>query len=110
LCRAGATTVAEITRYGLPAILVPYPYATGQHQEHNARILVEAGAAAMILDRELSGEKVAATVLHLLKDTEARRRMSTRSKAMGYPNAAADVVEVLFELARGRRGNDEAKG
>ncbi|MFQ6091146.1 MAG: undecaprenyldiphospho-muramoylpentapeptide beta-N-acetylglucosaminyltransferase [bacterium] len=110
LCRAGATTLAEITRCGLPAILVPYPRATGGHQEFNARILVEAGAAAMIPDQELSGRKVAAAVLNILKDTEKRERMRNRSKAMGSPRAATDIVEALFELVSRRKGNDEAPG
>jgi UDP-N-acetylglucosamine--N-acetylmuramyl-(pentapeptide) pyrophosphoryl-undecaprenol N-acetylglucosamine transferase len=105
LCRAGASTLAEITRLGIPAILVPYPYATGNHQELNARILLDEGAAIMILDRALTGEKVVRTIRDLLQDWGKRGRMIERCKALGYPQAASHIVGAMFELAgsHGRR-------
>ena len=75
LCRASATTLSEITRCGLPAILVPYPYATAHHQEWNARSFVEAGAAELILDRELTGERLAEKVSALSGDADRFARM-----------------------------------
>ena len=93
LCRAGAMTLAEITRCGLPAILVPYPYATANHQEHNARSLVEAGAAELILDRELSGERVGERVSALLEDRERLDRMRRASRSLGRPMAAQNIAD-----------------
>jgi UDP-N-acetylglucosamine--N-acetylmuramyl-(pentapeptide) pyrophosphoryl-undecaprenol N-acetylglucosamine transferase len=98
LCRAGASTLAEITALGIPAILVPYPFATGRHQELNARSLVDQGAADMILDRELTGARVATALQDLLADRGRRRRMRERSRAMGYPQAASRIVEAMFEI------------
>lgn len=102
LCRAGATTLAEITDLGCPAILVPYPHATGRHQEINARVLVEAGAAEMILDQDLSGPKVAAMIFGLLRDTARRKMMRETCKSMGCPKAADDIVEAIEELVPDR--------
>ncbi len=93
LCRAGAMTLAEITRCGLPAILVPYPYATANHQEHNARSLVEAGAAELILDRELSGDLLTEKVSALLKNTERLARMRRTSRSLGRPMAAQEIAD-----------------
>lgn len=93
LCRAGAMTLAEIARCGLPAILVPYPYATANHQEWNARSLVEAGAAEMIPDRELSGQRLAEKVSTLLGDTERLDRMRRASRSLGRPMAARNIAD-----------------
>ena len=101
LCRAGASTLAEITVLGIPSILVPYPHATGRHQELNARSLVDEGAAVMIPDRELSGGRIVSTIRDLLKDPKKRRRMKERCKAMGYPQAAARIVQAMFDLGGG---------
>lgn len=98
LCRASATTLAEITRCGLPAILVPYPYATAHHQERNARSLVEAGAAELILDRELTGERLAEKVSALLRDAERLARMRRASRSLGRPLAARRIVEAAWSL------------
>src|SRR5204862_6888476 len=68
VCRSGAMTLAELAACGTPAILVPYPYAAHDHQTVNASNLVDRGAAAMILDRELSGDRLAKEIAHLLAD------------------------------------------
>ncbi len=94
--RAGATTCAEITACGLPSLLVPYPYATGRHQEANARSLQRAGAAAIVMDDALSGPLLAARLTDLLDHRDRLVRMAERSAAWGSPGAAialADVVE-----------------
>lgn len=90
--RAGATTLAELTSVGLPAILVPYPYASENHQEHNALALERAGAAIMIRDRDLSSVGLAGVVRKLVGDQEAMKGMASASKAMGKPGALKDIL------------------
>ena len=75
ISRAGATTLAELTALGKPALLVPYPYAAGNHQELNARKLLEIGAAKMILDGELSGEVLADAIRELYSSEKMREDM-----------------------------------
>ncbi|MBI3091143.1 MAG: undecaprenyldiphospho-muramoylpentapeptide beta-N-acetylglucosaminyltransferase [Candidatus Tectomicrobia bacterium] len=98
VCRAGATSVAELTVMGLPAILVPYPHAAHGHQEENARGLVAHGAALMIRDAELSGARLAAAIDELLDDPPRRCRMSACSRALGKPDAAASILELCADL------------
>jgi UDP-N-acetylglucosamine--N-acetylmuramyl-(pentapeptide) pyrophosphoryl-undecaprenol N-acetylglucosamine transferase len=94
--RAGVSTLAEITAVGLPAILVPGSFGGG-HQEANARSLVEAGAAVMILDRELTGERLLAEVDGL--DEGRLRSLAEGSAKLGRQDAARQVVELLREAA-----------
>jgi len=98
IARAGAMTCAEVTALGLPAILVPYPYAADDHQRRNAEALVRGGAAEMILDRELTGERLAAGVRALADDRERRGAMAVRARALGRPDAAERVTEECLRL------------
>ncbi len=100
VARAGATTVAEITACGLPAILVPYPLAARHHQEENARWLERKGAALTLREEDLTGEKLAETVLSLMSDEERLSRMAENSRSLGRPEAAKDVVARVMELAK----------
>jgi UDP-N-acetylglucosamine--N-acetylmuramyl-(pentapeptide) pyrophosphoryl-undecaprenol N-acetylglucosamine transferase len=97
LCRAGATTIAELTRLGKPAILVPYPRAAANHQVENARALVEAGAALMVGDDAI-GERLAPMVLGLLNGRDLPA-MSARSLALGKPDAAQVLARHVLRLA-----------
>ena len=81
--RAGATTLAEVTAAGRPAILVPLPTATDDHQRHNALALQQAGAAEVIEQHALSGERLAERIIALSRDRETRRRMSAAAQATG---------------------------
>ncbi len=101
LCRAGATTVAELAVAGRPAILVPFPYAADNHQEANARSLVEAGAARMILEADLTPDALAGQVRELVQDPGLLADMSRAARAVAKPDAAMDVVQVLRGLAEG---------
>jgi UDP-N-acetylglucosamine--N-acetylmuramyl-(pentapeptide) pyrophosphoryl-undecaprenol N-acetylglucosamine transferase len=92
-------TCAEITAVGLPAILVPYPHASDDHQRRNAEILVTAGAAEMILDRELTGERLASALRALAADPQRRATMRARARALGRPDAAERVAEECVRLA-----------
>jgi len=95
VCRAGATTLAEITVRGLPAILIPYPFATDNHQEYNARSLEREGAALVLLDQELASGKLAEKILNLLQDENRLKMMAQKSKILGKPQAAQAIVDCL---------------
>jgi UDP-N-acetylglucosamine--N-acetylmuramyl-(pentapeptide) pyrophosphoryl-undecaprenol N-acetylglucosamine transferase len=99
LCRAGATTVAELTAFGKAAILVPYPYAIYDHQRWNAQTLQDRGAAEMILDQTLSGEILAARIQSYFSDRESVERMASAARALGRPDAAARIVDECYALA-----------
>ncbi len=96
--RAGATTIAEITVCGVPALLVPYPYATGRHQEANARALQRAGAASVLLDDQVTGEVLAERIDEVL-DPERLAAMRERATALGRPDAAAALADLVAEVA-----------
>ena len=100
VARAGALTVAEITARGVPSVLVPYPYATDDHQTFNARPIVAAGAARMIADGELTGETLAAVLDELLNDREGLRRMGEAAKTLGSPQAARELADLIRSVAR----------
>ncbi len=100
VCRAGAMTIAEITARGLPAILIPYPYASARHQEYNARLLEEKGAATIISDKDLSGGILAQRLKKLLEDEVKLKEMSQNSKALAHPSAVDKVVELVKALAK----------
>jgi UDP-N-acetylglucosamine--N-acetylmuramyl-(pentapeptide) pyrophosphoryl-undecaprenol N-acetylglucosamine transferase len=100
LSRAGATTVAELTVCGLPSILVPYPYATGRHQEANAKALQRAGAATIVMDEALSGAMVARRVGELIDSPERLSAMAGRSAASGHPDADGRLALVVVGATR----------
>ena len=104
VCRAGATTIAEITALGKPSVLVPYPYAADDHQRKNAESLVTRGAAVMILDRELSADHLSQTIRALRDDPERLRAMSASARSLGRPDAAERVVDLCLDLVHRRWG------
>jgi UDP-N-acetylglucosamine--N-acetylmuramyl-(pentapeptide) pyrophosphoryl-undecaprenol N-acetylglucosamine transferase len=99
LCRAGATTVAEITACGKAAILVPYPYAIYDHQRGNAQALQERGAAEMVLDQDLNGPMLAEKIRGYLSDRKRLEQMAAAARALGRPDAAARIVDECYALA-----------
>ena len=101
VCRAGATTLAEITAAGKPAILVPFPGATDDHQRRNAETLASAGAAKVLLQSEMTGRTLSQLIFGLSEDGDARTRMSSAARAMGRPDAARVIVERALELVKG---------
>jgi UDP-N-acetylglucosamine--N-acetylmuramyl-(pentapeptide) pyrophosphoryl-undecaprenol N-acetylglucosamine transferase len=100
ISRAGATTLAELTAVGKPAILIPYPHAAGHHQEMNARRLSEMGAVRVILDQELDGETLAKNIRDLYRDAGMRSEMQRSSRTLGKPDAAQKVVDILLSLLK----------
>ncbi|MDP9022110.1 MAG: undecaprenyldiphospho-muramoylpentapeptide beta-N-acetylglucosaminyltransferase [Actinomycetota bacterium] len=98
VCRAGATSIAELTVLGKPSLLVPYPHATGDHQRHNAEALVRAGAARMILDGDLNGDRLARAVEPLLDDPELRSEVAGAARMFGRPDAADNVARQVLAV------------
>lgn len=99
--RAGAIAIAEFLALGMPSILVPYPYATDNHQELNARAVADADAGIMILDRDFSGQKLADAVKYLLSNEEILNNYAVNAKKIGNKNAATDIARIALELAKG---------
>jgi UDP-N-acetylglucosamine--N-acetylmuramyl-(pentapeptide) pyrophosphoryl-undecaprenol N-acetylglucosamine transferase len=102
VCRAGATTIAELTVCKKPAILVPFPYAADDHQTVNAQSMVRNGAAVLIAERDLTGQKLADELRALEGDRERLRRMARQSGLLGRPEAAREIAEVCVSLCARR--------
>ena len=100
VCRAGANTVAELAAAGRAAILVPFPAAANQHQLRNAEALERLGAARVVLDRELNGERLADALQELLGSPEKLARMEAAMRRAARPDATARIVEEIEKLAR----------
>ena len=98
ICRAGASTIAELAICGKGAILIPYPYAARQHQLINAQKLVDLGAAKMIRDEELNGASLATSILHLYRHPEERKGMEDAIEKLGRPRAAQEIVQRCYAL------------
>lgn len=93
VCRAGATSLAELAAIGLPAILVPYPYAADNHQEVNARYFEQAGAARLVLDKDCTAEKLKAEILAILPHCA---EMSKNMQALGVKDAVRQICKYLL--------------
>jgi UDP-N-acetylglucosamine--N-acetylmuramyl-(pentapeptide) pyrophosphoryl-undecaprenol N-acetylglucosamine transferase len=98
VCRAGATTLAELTAAGKAAILIPLPTATDDHQRKNAEALAAAGAADLLLQQELTGRTLAARILGLAGDAARRARIAGAARTLARPDAAQRIVDRALEL------------
>ncbi len=99
LCRSGASTVAEITAAGKPAVFVPFPRAADDHQRVNAQALERAGAAVVVEETKLERVWLADTIAALLGDPGRLQRMSTAARSLAHPDAARDIAEMAARLA-----------
>jgi len=99
VCRAGASTIAELAAAGCAAVLVPYPYATAAHQDANAGMLEKAGAAVVIKDRELDGRRLSQEVDGLFADMARLEEMRCSSRRVGRPDAAARLADLVLSHA-----------
>ena len=97
-CRAGAITIAELMQIAVPSILVPYPHAAEGHQEKNARVLVEANAAEMILQQELNPTVLKATIERLIYDREKLSDIKKNCEKFYFENAAKEIAKSILEL------------
>jgi UDP-N-acetylglucosamine--N-acetylmuramyl-(pentapeptide) pyrophosphoryl-undecaprenol N-acetylglucosamine transferase len=98
ICRAGAMTIAELTACGVPAVLIPYPHATRDHQTHNARGLVDRDAAEMIADKDLDPETLASRIEALWKDEPRLRRLGRNARAFARVDAAQRIARSMEQL------------
>jgi len=102
VCRAGATTIAELTVCKKPALLVPFPFAADDHQTVNARSMVQAGAARLFPEKDISGEKLADELRALEADRSLLTKMSRASGVLWRPEAAREIADVCVSLCRDR--------
>lgn len=98
ICRSGATTLAEITAAGRMSFLIPFPYAANNHQEYNARIIEAASAGEVIMDKEISGERIAKSIKKAMDEPENLQRMENNSYRLGSRGATEKVRKICFEL------------
>jgi len=98
ICRAGATTVAEITALGKAAIFVPFPYAADDHQTLNAADLAYDGAAELITEQDLNAKLLSAKIKQYMEHPEALESMAARAKSYGKPEAAKNIVDDCYRL------------
>jgi UDP-N-acetylglucosamine--N-acetylmuramyl-(pentapeptide) pyrophosphoryl-undecaprenol N-acetylglucosamine transferase len=100
VCRAGASTLAELTNLGKPSVLIPYPYAAADHQRHNALAMVKAGASVMVEDDRLGDDESLAAILALVENREMLARMGESSRRQGHPGAAAELAARIIALSK----------
>jgi UDP-N-acetylglucosamine--N-acetylmuramyl-(pentapeptide) pyrophosphoryl-undecaprenol N-acetylglucosamine transferase len=113
VCRAGATTLAELMVAKKASLLIPFPFATDNHQEVNAREMVASGAALMFRESELTGERLASEIRRLKNEPERLRQMEKKAGLLGRPEAAKELADVLVDLMVKKYGPDgraEARG
>ncbi len=100
ICRAGATTAAEITALGTPAILIPSPYVAHNHQYYNAQVLCKHKAAFMIEEKDLNSETLNAKIQLISENKALQKQMREAAKQLGFPNASEDILDWIDEMKR----------
>ena len=100
LCRAGASTISELTAIAKPSILVPSPNVTANHQEKNARVLADQGAARLLLEKDCVGDTLYTAAESLLRDKPRRDGMVRALNSMAVPDAGEKIYQTLLELVR----------
>lgn len=100
LCRAGASTISELTALGVPAVIVPSPYVTNNHQEKNARVLEQAGAAAVVLEKDSSGQALFQTACGILHQEARRSAMEEAMASLGIRDAAERIYQTILEICQ----------
>lgn len=98
ISRSGATSVAELMVMGKPALLIPYPFAADNHQEFNAKSLVDGGGAEMILNKDVTGEKLAVVIRKMMGNRNLLDEMGKAMRKMAKPDAAVEIVNEAIRL------------
>ena len=113
ICRSGATTLAEITAAGRASFLIPFPYAANNHQEHNARIIETASAGEVIMDKEISGERIAKSIKKAMDEPENLQRMENIRYRLGSRDATEKLrkicLQVMSDARKASEDNNESK-
>ena len=100
ICRAGASTISELTALGVPALIVPSPYVTNNHQEKNARVLESAGGAEVLLEKDCSGQAMFQAACGILHDGERRKQMETAMASLGIRDATERIYQTVLEICQ----------
>lgn len=100
ICRAGATTIAEVTAMGKACLFIPFPYAVDDHQRRNAEALLNRSACFMLLERDLNGARLAEMIMNLAGDLELTRRTGEKAFGEAHLDAAAIIVDELMKISR----------
>ena len=95
VCRSGAMTITEISVVGKPAIFIPFPFATENHQEYNARVLEKVGAAKIILDKDLNSEILGNTINRMVKDKDGLKQMGENASKVAMPEVENRIYEEI---------------
>ena len=98
ICRAGASTISELTALGVPALIVPSPYVTNNHQEKNARALEEVGGAVVLLEKDCSGQKLFQAACGILQDSEKRAQMEQAMASIGVRDATERIYQTILNI------------
>lgn len=98
ICRAGASTISELTALGVPALIVPSPYVTNNHQEKNARALEEVGGAVVLLEKDCSGQKMFQSACGILQDAEKRVQMEKAMTSIGVRDATERIYQTILDI------------
>ena len=99
LARSGASTVAELCAAGKPAVLIPFPQAADDHQRRNAEVLAQAGAAEMLLEAQLTEDRLLETLTNLLRSPDALRGMAEKARTLAHPDAVKRIAGMAMEIA-----------
>jgi len=100
ICRAGASTISELTALGIPALIVPSPYVTNNHQEKNARVLEAAGGAMVLLEKDCTGHLLFKTACDILHSEEKRAVMEKAMDDLGICDATERIYQTILEICR----------
>ena len=98
VCRSGAMTITEVAMLGKPAIFIPYPYATENHQEYNARVLEKVGAAKIILDKDLNSESLEKTIEEIVRNPNTLKQMGGNATKVAMPNVEEKIYEEIRKV------------
>lgn len=99
ICRAGAITCAEVAALGIPSVMIPYPYAAGDHQTYNARAFEKEGAAILLKDSEVTARTLYEVVMPVITDKKCLKMMGEHAKSLAKPLADRDIAKQIFKLA-----------